>query len=1092
MQKIDNTKYLEFKKNIDKFINKYYKNLLIRGSILFFILASAIFLIVTTVEYIAWFNNLGRLFLFLVSLTSFLFIFYYYFLLPLLRFLGIFKRISYKKTAEILTQNIPELKDYIFNILELKDISFNSKNYDLINAALHQKIDAISKYELTNVISFKSSKTLLKYLLSLFLIYILMFIFKPSVLIDASDRIIHFNNFYEKNQNYIITIDTSKLIVEKGKNLKITAALKGEYIPENLSVFIGKKEFLMEKIDIDTFNVTIKSINNSFKFKIGTNLNTGNIYNVKVINPPFLNTFKIEASYPKYTTKTNETFKQISNLKVPIGTNLKFIFECNYVDSLFFIKNHKKIKFTLAENKYEYNLKILSSINYSVLAINKDLTRKLVQNSFIGLIPDLYPQIDIEQKISNDNKRLIYFRGEISDDYGFTKLYFIYNNNKIEIPVNKNITNQEFFFTYEFDIDKYKKYTYYFEVFDNDRVNGFKSTKSKILEFSVPNFKKLLDDKNSQNKEIEQKIEKSLSIVNEFKKDIKEIKKRMLSENLSNYEKKQLLKNLQNKQQTLEQLLNELVQQNKEKNNKFNSFNKQNEELLKKQEEIQKLLDNVLDDELKKLLEELQKLQNEKNINKNFDKLEMNYENLSKQLDKNLELLKKFEIERDLENLSEQLDKISEDQKNIATDSIKNSLADSLLNNNIKDLSDLKKEFKDISDKNKNLEKPMKLDDEDISNDFEELQKNLENTKEKSDNDSNKKSQLSKNSKQAKELSNKIKNTLNNNSNKQDGENAETLRQILENLFYFSFKQEDIYLKIRQTSSINPIFIKNIKYQKKLESNFSIIKDSLYALSKRTPYIGSYINKKVFSIEESLFEIDDLINNNNYSKLTLEQRNVIQYSNDLILLLSESLKNMQDSQGSSGGSKSKSKKKKPKKGKPSLSKMRTTQEGMKKQLESMIKKMKASSGNKGGGKNNKEQLGKMLAQQEIFQNSINKLKNSNGVGKDIAKQLDEINKLIDQNKRDIINNNITKQSILRQQQIVTRLLEVENSERERDLDEKRESKEALDYKKINPDSIFNKEKNKIKFDDIIDKNNIKLNYFYRQKYRQYIKNLEDN
>jgi hypothetical protein len=1093
MQVTNDKKYIEFKQNIDNFINKYYKNLLIRGTILFVLLVSVIFLIVTTVEYIAWFNNLGRLFLFLVILVSSLFIFYYFFLQPLLRLLGIFKRITYKKTAEILTTHIPELKDYIFNILELKELKIDDKNYDLINAALLQKIELISKYEFTHAISFKSSKTLLKYLISIFLIYVLMFIFKPHVLIDGSDRIIHFNNYYEKNRGYSIIIDTSKLIVEKGKDLNIGISITGEYIPENLSVFIGKKEFLMEQIDIDSFNINLKSINNSFKFKIGVDKNTSNIYKVKVINPPFLNTFRIEASYPKYTTKSNEIFTQISDIKVPIGTKLKFIFKCNYVDSLFFVNKLKYDKFILNNDKFEYNKKILSSVNYSILAKNRDIERELIQNSFISSIPDLYPQIFTEQKISDKNKRLIYFRGEISDDYGFTKLYFVCNNNKIEIPVNKNITSQEFFFTYEFNVTKLEKYQYYFEIFDNDNVNGFKSTKSKILEFSIPDFKKLIDEKNAQNKEIEKKIEKSLLMINEFKKDINEIKKRMLSDNLSNYEKKQMLKNLQNKQKTLEQLLNELNQQNKEKDNKFNSFNQQNEELLEKQNEIQKLLESVLDEETKKLLEELQKLKNENNLNKNLDKLEMNYENLSEQLDKNLELLKKFEIERDLENISEQLDKISEEQELLASDSIKNSAkTDSLLEKNIKEMDNLKNEFDNLLDKNQQLEKPIKLDDKELSDEFDNLQQSLEDSKNDDSNDNSKKnekekkSKFSENSRKAKELSDKIKNSLNNNSNKQSGENAETLRQILENLFYFSFKQEDIYKQMRHTSSTNPIFIKNIKYQKKLKNNFSIIKDSLYELSKRTPYIGNYINKKVFSIEDCLFEIDYSIRDNDFSKLRIEQRTTMQYSNDLILLLSESLKNMQNSGGSSGAE-SKNKKKKPKKGKPSLSEMRKTQEGMKKQLENMIKDMKSAK-NK-GGKKSSEQLGKMLAQQEIFQNSLNKLKNSNGVGKEITKQLDEINKLIDRNKRDIINNNITRESLLRQQQIVTRLLEVENSERERDLDEKRESKEALNYKKSNPEDIFNQEKNNIKFDDIIDKNNIKLNYFYRQKYQKYIKNL---
>ena len=213
----------------------------------------------------------------------------------------------------------------------------------------------------------------------------------------------------------------------------------------------------------------------------------------------------------------------------------------------------------------------------------------------------------------------------------------------------------------------------------------------------------------------------------------------------------------------------------------------------------------------------------------------------------------------------------------------------------------------------------------------------------------------------------------------------------------------------------------------------------------------------------------------------------MQYSNDLILLLTESLQNMENNGAGGSGSKPKGKKKKPQKGEPSLSQMRKSQESIKGQLENMIKQMKEGNGK--NGKPSSKQLSQMLSQQEIFQQSLNQLNNGEGVGEEVSKQLKEINKLIEQNKRDIINEQIGSQLINRQQQIVTRLLQAENSKMERDIEKKRESKEAINYKKSNPDGIFDQDNELIIFDDILNHSNTKLNYFFRNKYHNYIINL---
>lgn len=1085
-------KNITFNININKFINKFYKNLLIRGIIIFVLFALVIVLIVSTVEYIAWFNNSGRLFLFLTSILTILFIFYYFFLIPLFRFLGLFKRISNKKTAQILTNHIPELKDYVFNVLELQTINKTIENYDLVNASLLQKIDVISNYNFVLLVKFKIPFSFVKYSLSVFILYLIMLFFSPQVLFQGTDRIIHFNNNYVKNLGFTINIEKNQLTIEKGNDIIVGVGVHGENYPSNLSFFIGNSEFLMEQVAVDSFVLLIKSVNNEFSFRVGNDEFKSNLYKVNVLNPPFLNSFKIVANYPNYTLKQQETFYRISNLKVPVGTKLLYLFECNYVDSLYFVGDSISNNFTLTNKLFEYQIDIFSSFNYSIFGMNNDIKRELLPNSFIHSISDAYPEIFVVTKINSANRKLYYFKGSISDDYGFSNLFFVCNNIKIPIPINFNLTTTNFFFSYEFDNSPKSKF--YFEVYDNDLINGFKSSKTNIFEFVSPDYQDLLEKKNIQNKEIVEKMEKSLLLAQEFKKDIQEIKKNLISENLSSYEKQQFLNELENKQKTLEDLLNDLAVQNKNKNNNFNSFNQPNQELLSKQHEIQKLLEVVMDDELKKLFEELQKLSDDnKNLNNELDKLEMNYDNLSDQLDKNLELLRKFEIERDLQNISDLIDTISVDQKTLSNDSLSIYSNNSILNDNLNSINNFKKEFENILDKNSELNNPFNL--EDISDKFDELSNDIENSmsdsqndkEDKNDSKKSEKQKFSENSDKAKKLSEQIDMMINNNRVADNAENAETLRQVLENLFYFSFTQEYIYQEIKKNSRNSPSFSSNIRNQNNLALNFTIIKDSLYQLSKRTPYLGNHISKKVFSIENSLFDINYFIKQEKFSKLYIEQRLTIQYSNDLILLLSESLKNMESNGGGGGSSKSKSKKKKPKKGEPSLSDMRKSQESMKSQLESMIEQMKGGKGK--SGKQGSEKIGKMLAQQEIFQNSLNKLKNSNGVGSELTKQLDEINKLIEKNRRDLINQNINSQSLIRQQQIVTRLLEAENAKMERELDYKRESSESIINIISNPEQFFINDSLDINIDDILNSNSINLNIYFKHKYQDYIKKL---
>jgi hypothetical protein len=137
-----------------------------------------------------------------------------------------------------------------------------------------------------------------------------------------------------------------------------------------------------------------------------------------------------------------------------------------------------------------------------------------------------------------------------------------------------------------------------------------------------------------------------------------------------------------------------------------------------------------------------------------------------------------------------------------------------------------------------------------------------------------------------------------------------------------------------------------------------------------------------------------------------------------------------------------------------------------------------------GGQGMSESLAKMAAQQAKIRQELNKLKEKNGL-----KGLNGISKMMEENETDIVNKRITQQTIDRQKEILTRLLESEKAEREREWDEKRESKEGKDNQKGNPELFFEYNREKEKEVELIKTTPPQLSIFYKKKVTEYFQNI---
>jgi len=128
-------------------------------------------------------------------------------------------------------------------------------------------------------------------------------------------------------------------------------------------------------------------------------------------------------------------------------------------------------------------------------------------------------------------------------------------------------------------------------------------------------------------------------------------------------------------------------------------------------------------------------------------------------------------------------------------------------------------------------------------------------------------------------------------------------------------------------------------------------------------------------------------------------------------------------------------------------------------------------------------------QHEMMQQMLRDMMNKGSVGSGAKQKLQQIDDMLEQNRKELMNKNINTETIARQNLITTRLLEAEKAELEREFENKRESESALDFYS-NPMKFFEyKEKENFTI-EYLNKNSHKLNNFYTNKYKQYLNNID--
>ena len=1080
---------------IDRFIRKYYQNQLIRGVLISTILLLSYFLFISFSEYYIYFSVLSRTIFALLFVVLSLLIIIKLIVIPAVGLLKIGKRLSHLQAVEIIGKYFPEFEDRLVNTLELTDLSNNCDldQNTLLLASINQRIESIRLISFRKAISFKHNWKYLKYLGFICFLGIVIYLLIPDLYSKSTNRLLHYSRIYTPPADFYFNLDTSLLKVVKGSDFALKVTTKGKYNPEQAYIVYSNNKFLLKKDRSGSFSYNFRNVNAEVEFHFQSGKIVSRNYRIKLLSKPGLRSSRLSISPPKYTKLPQKEENNLADYSVPDGSLLHWKLEGEDADSARIVFSDKiSTRLPKVRNSnFEFSRRIYQQFHYKILLSNSEFKEDLFASYSIDIIPDLYPTIEISSIQDSVITSGFYFKGIIKDDYGFTNLRFVYKIDKeapIFVPVSfqKDIVSQAFYFAFDFALAAVKEgssITYYFEVFDNDKIHQPKSTRSQIFDYYIPDSKQIYDLNEIVQDTISRQIDKSIELSKVIQKDILKMQENALNGHIEKWQQDQLYKNILSNKKELNDLLKELKTANQRKNQMLNSSGLQDSALVEKQKQIQKLLDKVMDSELQKLFDEFKKLSEElktEDLNKIGNQLKMSFDDFQKQMDRNLKLLERYEIEVGVKQLVYRLEKLADKQDN--SQEILNQNPEKIIeeyDNSKKKWEDFRKDLKDVLEKNAKIEKPYQFDD--FNPDEESISDLLNKTKIYIEN--NKQGKFTKNRKETAKrqrlLAQKLSDNLAKSASLQVHVDVDNLIRLMTNLIEFSFQQEDVLIQFKRINYRNPLYMKLADQQGVLKEEYGLLQDSLQALAKHSPQVASLIGNRIFTINTLLELVMDKVDNKQIGSTNILQRNILTEVNELSLFLSEAIKQLMNQMANAMPGDQFGDKKGSKNAFPGL---RAEQNSIKKMMQDLIQEMKDGKAKSGTNK----KLGKLLQRQEMFQQKLEEMLKNDALGNESMKILREVVKMIDQTESDVSNFSINSTTILRQNNILSKLLKAENAEREKGFDKNRESKSGNNLKLSNPKEIFEYKRIRTDSGSLFYESNVKMLDYYNKLYLDYM------
>jgi hypothetical protein len=1061
---------------LDQFIRKYYINQAIRGTLYSIAVILAVFLLFNLLEYQYFFDVPTRKVLFFTFLGISLLALGFWVFTPLLHYFRLGRVISHEQAARIVGSHFSEVEDKLLNVLHLKRQSDSVSNCDLILASINQKTEELKPVPFQKAINLGQNRKYLRYALPPLLLLLVLLFAAPSVIRDSTHRLINNNETFEKPAPFQFLLAEKQPAVVQYEDYPLQVRVDGQVIPDQVFIEVEGYQYRMRKTDAQTFEYRFNNVQKDQDFRLSAAEVVSPTYTLSVLRKPNITAFEVELDYPDYTGRRDESLSNVGDLSVPTGTVIQWAFQAEHTEDigLYFSGQDERLAARRSgENYFTYQKQAFKAELYKLFMSNQALKDADSITYSLAVVPDLHPSIQADEFRDSSMRKVLFFIGEASDDYGLQNLSFNYRivNSEGEegplqtvglgSPAGKKTSFDHVFDLNELNLKPGEEVNYYFEVYDNDAIYGSKVARTQVMRYAMPTVEEFEAMAEQNDEDIKNNLENAVEESKKIQDELQRAREKLLQEEELDWQTRKDLEKLMERQKELQEQMDEARKKFEENRQNEEEYKQPNENLDEKQDQLEKLFEESMDQEMQELLEQIQQLMEELDKDQALEMMEeMKYQDqeMEMEMERLLELYKQLELEKEVLDAVENLEELAREEQELSEQTkAENAKTEELQQKQeeiLEKFDELQQKMEDIEQKNQELENPKNLGDpqeqmEDIQLDMKRSQQQMQQQQNQKASESQKNA-----AEKMQEMAEEMANDMQAGQMQQMQEDIESLRQLLENLVGLSFDQEDLIDAFSKTNLNTPRYVGLIQEQFKLKDDFALVEDSLQALSKRVFQIESFVTEKVSEINGNIRQSLEDLEERRLGQATDHQQRSMKNINDLALMLSEVMNQMQ--QQLSSKMKGQQMCSKPnssgQQGRKPMDKIVEGQKKLNEDMRNAMEKRKQQQGKQGDGGSAREYAEMARRQAELRRAMEEKQKELRQQGKGNPK-LQELIEQMDKVETDLVNKKLTNEMMMRQKDILNRLLEHEKAEREQEYEEKRKSETARETERQMPPAL---------------------------------------
>ncbi len=1038
-----------------RFRATYYKLRAIIGLLLVLLWGLGTFLVASLTEGLFWWKVPVRLILWSAWLGGTAYLFVSRVLWPLLQYGFRLKGyLSDEEAARWIGRHLPEIQDKLLNALQLERASDTAQA--AIALALEERQKVVLRYP-WEVSLPRAPIRRFGLLLGLVIgMGTLLWLSIPQVLGGGAHRFLRPTQAFTPPLPYKLTVQGLRPIYRRGEPLSLQLHLEGSKLPgEIYARQDGDFPLPLRRHSSSQYELTLPAVERPFTLQVSDGENLLGSYAIRVERPPVIRKILTVVSYPAYTGLAPDTVLE-GRLRVLKGAKLSLWLDIE--SSMPHQLLAPTLSLRLEGGQWHASLSALTSQVHPII-LQSQASRDTFHLS-IEILEDDYPSVQLFSEWFEAQSYEQRLRIRLMDDFGFSKAVLWYRILEGTTPGR----TQEHYKAYPLAISTQAqqelgptihwqklgvlpgdKVEYYVEVWDNDAVSGPKASRSILYTLHSANepekqaiFAALQDSLSREMHALREELDRLLS-----QKELQTSPQRAsaLSERF---------RALRSEMRSLQRLAQEEA-----------LFTP---ELLEKMEALQKILDAIDPQKVEQLLAQPPPRQDSTEIAKRLEELQKAYEAWKEKLERWESLLPAYQEARKLEELMTRLDALSETQRQLSQqpDSLNTPPSEKATQQRLSEETQKVLSELDSILKSKRLSESILQDS--LQKAQKELQDALRNMRDALQKMERGASPREDQRKASESLENALE-AINQGQQAADAQSAaedyEALRQLLKNILQLSFRQEAVQKESLEARRFLNSLSTLQRKQEEIKRDYRMVGDTLQALASRSPVIEENILDILRDLETHFQGLSYL----QADPLLVRQQYILQGLNRLANLMSELLSSLEQQSPSSGGacqkpfrirrkgskgattqgSKPENSGQQPTRGSgrrnsPSpVPNLRQMQQELNESLERLAQ---PNPGAETPGGLSPSDRARLSAQQELIRLRLQEWLRQNpgdqGQLQDLIQQMQEAEKTL-------LSGAITRERMLRQQQILTRLLDYEKSQRERELSPERESRTAQQF-----------------------------------------------